>query len=60
MYSAEFDFDFDCKSQFGGFCVWSAVLKSKSFDGGKIANAQFCRTYDFQKRIFYNQVRRHA
>jgi len=37
MYSA--DFDFDCKSHFGGFCGWSAVLKSESFDGGKIANA---------------------
>ena len=30
-----------CKSHFGGFCGWPAVLKSKSFDGGKIANAQF-------------------
>ena len=44
MYSA--DFDFDCKSHFGGFCGWSAVLKSKSFDGGKIANAQFSMSVD--------------
>ena len=33
MYPA--DFDFDCKSHFGGFCGWSAVLKFKSFHGGK-------------------------
>jgi len=37
MYSA--GFDFDCKSHFAGFCGLSAVLKSKPFDGGKIANA---------------------
>ena len=37
MYFA--DFDFDCKSHLGGFCGWSAVLKSKSFDGGKIGDS---------------------
>jgi len=42
MYSV--DFDFDCKSQFGGFCGWLAVLKSKSFDDGKIANTQVSMT----------------
>ena len=38
MYSA--DFDFYCKSHFGGFCDWFAVLKFKSFDGAKLLNSQ--------------------
>jgi len=42
MYSA--DLDFDCKSHFVGFCGLSALLESKSFDGGKIAYAQFSMT----------------